>query len=162
MIAAAQQLKHVIDTSRHRLLSIAERQASEKPYLNKWSIKEILGHLIDSAANNHQRIVRMLEAADIGKLSYTQQHWVKSQDYQGEPWENVVDFWYGYNSHLAHVIARVDPTTLNNLCDVEYAEPATLRFVIEDYLRHVQHHLDQIFSNADPRERQQWERQSPS
>ena len=162
MIASSQQLKELSDNARPRLRSIPESQAAEKPYPDKWSIKEILGHLIDSATNNHQRIVRMQELANIGKLTYTQQHWVTSQHYQGEPWENVVELWYCYNMHLAHVIAHVEATSLNNVCDMGYAEPATLRFVIEDYLRHVQHHLEQIFSDADPRERERWVRRHPS
>jgi len=81
--------------------------------------------------------------------------------------------WHRYNSHLAHIIAHVDAGMLNNVCDMGYAEPATLRFVIEDYVRHVQparpksgnsggHHLDQIFGDADPRERERLVQRVPS
>ena len=162
MIALAKNLKETIDTAGPQLLAIGESRASEKPYADKWSIKEILGHLIDSAANNHQRIVRMQERQDIGSLTYTQQHWVRSQQYHSEPWENVVEFWRAYNTHLAHIIAHVDPGALGNLCDMGYSKPATLKFVIEDYLRHVQHHVAQIFSEAEPRERQFWVRRDPA
>ncbi len=79
-----------------------------------------------------------------------------SQQYRSEPWTNVVEFWYLYNAHLAHIIANVDTETLGNVCDMGYGRPATLKFVIEDYVRHVQHHLAQIFTDGDPRERQQW------
>lgn len=162
MKTVARQLKQLVDSARSELLAIPEEKTSEKAYAHKWCLKEILGHLIDSAANNHQRIVRMQEVASLGTFTYTQQHWVDSQRYIDERWVDVVEFWYCYNVHLAHVIAHVDPATLNNVCDMGYAEPATLKFVIEDYVRHVQHHLDQILSGDDPRKRKQWVRRLPS
>jgi hypothetical protein len=103
----------------------------------------------------------MQELPDIGSFTYAQQHWVSSQHYQSEPWQPMVEFWYLYNAHLAHMIANVDPTTLRNKCDMGHTTPATLRFVIEDYVRHVRHHLDQIFSNTDPRGRQRWITRNP-
>lgn len=161
MLFVAQQLEKTIVVAKTRLQAMTEEAASAKPYADKWSIKEILGHLIDSAANNHQRIVRMQEKPDIGTLVYSQLHWVESQQYQNEPWVDVVEFWYRYNMHLVHIIANVNAGLLHNTCDMGYAEPAPLRFVIEDYLRHVHHHLDQIFSDADPRHRKQWVQQNP-
>jgi hypothetical protein len=162
MMSAAKQLKELAETARAQLIAIPDSRAAEKSYTDKWSIKEILGHLVDSATNNHQRIVRMQETQNIGSLTYTQLHWVKSQHYQTEPWKHLVEFWFLYNMHLAHVVAHVDPASLNNMCEMGYAKPATLRFVIEDYIRHVRHHIDQIFSGADPREREQWVRRDPS
>ena len=91
MIEISRQLKEVINSARPRLLSIAEARATEKPYADKWSIKEVLGHLIDSAANNHQRIVRMQESENIGPFSYAQQHWVLAQRYQVESWPDIVN-----------------------------------------------------------------------
>ena len=158
MIAVSQNLRLIIDSAHPRLLSIQETRASEKPYPEKWSIKEVLGHLIDSAANNHQRIVRMQESPNIGSFTYTQQHWVSSQHYQSEAWQDIVECWFRYNAHIAHIIAHADPASLDHVCDMGYALPATLRFVIEDYTRHVEHHLGQIFEDADPRERKKWVR----
>jgi hypothetical protein len=155
-------LGEIVNAARPGLLAITEGKASEQTVVQKWSRKQILGHLIDSAANNHQRIVRMQANADIGKLTYDQEHWVKSQHYGEEPWENMVGLWCSYNLHLAHVISHVDSTSLSNTCDMGYETPATLRFVIEDYIRHVQHHLEQIFSEAGPLERQRWVRRRPS
>lgn len=161
MMTTAQHLKEHIDAVRPRLLAIPESHASEKPFPEKWSIKEILGHLIDSASNNHQRIVRLQEVGSMGPFSYTQEHWVRSQHYQTEAWSDLVEFWYRYNSHLAHIIGSIDPESLDHTCDVGYAKPATLKFIVEDYLRHVQHHTDQILSNSDPRNRKNWERRVP-
>jgi hypothetical protein len=157
----AQRLSETIQLAKPRLLSISDTHASEKPYPDKWSIKETLGHLVDSAANNHQRIVRLQENRDIGAFKYSQQHWVNSQNYQDEPWQDIVEFWFRYNSHLAHIIARIDSGSLEHVCDIGYSGPATLIFVIEDYLRHVEHHLKQIYSNADPGEREKWVSRDP-
>ncbi len=162
MIESAQLLKSKIDAAKPKLLMIPDARAGEKPYPDKWSLKEILGHLTDSAANNHQRIVRMQQSPDIGKFGYEQQRWVAIQQYASEPWPELVDFWYMFNAHLAHVIAHVDQGSLKNTCDMGYSKPATLRFVIEDYIRHVEHHLDQIFSETGPKERKVWVRRDPS
>ncbi len=161
MRSVSAQLAETVQAAKPRLLAISEARASEKPYADKWSVKEILGHLVDSAANNHQRIVRMQEAPDIGVFGYAQEHWVNFQKYHARPWEAIVELWFQYNIHLAHVIAEVDPRALGHVCDVGYASPATLAFVIEDYLRHVRHHLAQVFSDQDPRERETWVRGDP-
>ena len=153
----AQKLRVTIDDAKARLLAMSDQQASAKPYPEKWSIKEILGHLVDSASNNHQRFVRMQAVRDLGAFSYEQEHWVNSQHYQSERWDDLVGVWHSYNKHLAHVIEHIDPATLGNTCDIDYPEPATLRYIGEDYLRHMQHHLDQIFSGAEPRKRKRWE-----
>ena len=99
MIIVARHLQDIIDDTKPRLLSISENRAAEKPYSEKWSIKETLGHLIDSACSNHQRIVRMQATPDIGKFSYEQLHWVNSQHYKSEPWTDIVNLWYFYNKH---------------------------------------------------------------
>jgi DinB family protein len=152
----AQHLREAIETAKPRLLSIVEKRASEKPYPDKWSIKQILGHLVDSASTNHQRIVRMQAAPDIGAFAYEQMHWVNSQHYQSERWDDLVNVWYFYNKHLAHIIEHINPASLTNVCDMDYDKPKTLQFVAEDYVRHLQHHLDQIFSDDNPRERTKW------
>ncbi len=162
MKETAEQLRKLVDETRPRLSSITAALASEKPFPEKWSIKEILGHLVDSALNNHQRIVRMQENKALGAFTYSQLHWVQSQHYQEENWPDLIALWCQVNAHLAHVIAFVDPAFLSSTCDMGYASPATLKFVIEDYVRHVQHHLGQIFSNADPRRRARWVARDPA
>ncbi len=156
MITVATNLTAVINAAKPRLIAMPEVRVADKPYPDKWSVKEILGHLIDSASNNHQRIVRMQQAADIGTYEYEQMHWVSSQSYRTEPWDGLVALWYSYNLHLAHIIRHIDPKTLNHTCDIDYGAPVTLRFVAEDYVRHMEHHLGQIFSDADPRMRKKW------
>jgi hypothetical protein len=74
MRSVADQLSETVRAAKPRLLAISEARASEKRYADKWSLKEILGHLVDSAANNHQRIVRMQELRNIGVFTYTHEH----------------------------------------------------------------------------------------
>ncbi len=158
MESVATQLRELVADARPRLYSLPEDRASEKPVADKWSLKEILGHLIDSASNNHQRFVRMQLLPDIGIFSYEQVEWNQVQKYQLERWKDLVDLWALYNTHLAHLIEYVDPSSLGHMCEMGYPNPATLKFVMEDYVRHVKHHLDQILSDTGPRERARWVR----
>jgi hypothetical protein len=156
MHAESAKLKEITERTKSRLLTLTESQAGAKQYDDKWSLKEILGHLIDSAGNNHQRIVRMQEKPDIGTFRYTQPHWVAAQHYQKELWNDLVQTWYYANKHLAHVIEHINPDTLKNTCDTGDPQPTTLQSVVTGYVRHVEHHIDQIFSGADPRQRTKW------
>lgn len=153
MKGVAQRLIETVRSVHPGLLSIAENDASRKPYEEKWSRKEILGHLIDSASNNHQRIVRMQEVSDIGTFRYAQDHWVKVQNYQTESWADLVELWHWYNIHLANIIDHIAPAALDHVCDVGYPKQVTLHYLLDDYVDHLEHHLGQIFSEGDPRKR---------
>lgn len=146
MLATAAQLLHDIRQARSRLLALSETEAAERLGPGKWSPKEIIGHLVDSATNNHQRFVRAQQGlTDLLAYRYAQEFWVKTQDYQAADWPQLVSLWYAYNTHLAHVIARIQPEFLDTPLLAWGDEPVTLRFVAEDYVRHLQHHLKQIF-----------------
>jgi hypothetical protein len=149
----ADWLNRIVGSVHSRLLSIHEDDAGRKPFEEKWSKKEILGHLIDSASNNHQRIVRMQETSDLGTFRYAQDHWVRVQQYQTEPWTDLVELWFAYNLHLAHIIRNINPAALEHVCDVGYPKPVTLRYLLDDYVDHLEHHLRQILSDEDPQER---------
>src|ERR1700687_679933 len=101
----AKSLEAVIDQTAHKLFDISEPESEVRPAPGKWSKKEIIGHLIDSASNNHQRFVRTQENSNLSLPGYTQDFWVNCQHYQGEPWKTLVALWTTYNTHLAHVIA---------------------------------------------------------
>ena len=162
MNAIANELRALVNDAKPRLLPMSEQQVSEKPYAAKWSLKQIMGHLIDSASNNHQRFVRMQLQQDIGSFSYQQEQWNAAQKYQLEPWVDLVELWAMYNTHLAHLIEHVDPGALDHTCDMDYAHPAKLRFVMEDYVRHVKHHVEQLLSGGDAGERKKWVRRDPA
>ena len=142
----ASTLIHLITETYPKLLQIHEADSVKPLAPGKWSRKQLLGHLIDSASNNHQRFVRVQVADGLSMPSYGQQQWIRSQHYQDEPWLELLAFWRSYNLHLTHVIAHIPEETLNNRVTVGDDEPTTLRFLVEDYDRHLKHHLEQILS----------------
>jgi hypothetical protein len=109
-----------------------------------WSRKQVLGHLIDSASNNHQRFVRAALQTALDFPGYDQDGCVRVQAVEEADWTLLVSLWAGYNRYLAHVIAHLPVSKLETLCRIGSDEPVTLRFLAEDYLRHLLHHLGQI------------------
>lgn len=156
MKAIANDLRQKVISALSLLQKISEEKADAKPIPEKWSYKEIIGHLLDSAANNHQRFVRMQQVSDLGKFGYDQNHWVLSQNYQARKWEDLLQFWSAYNLHLAHVIENIKEDCLNHQCDIGYETPKTLAFIATDYVKHLEHHVNQILSDAHPNERKVW------
>jgi hypothetical protein len=140
----ADELIRVVDDAAADLRAIAEPVAAAKPEPDAWSIKEIVGHLIDSAANNHQRFIRAQQVDAFTWPGYEQDAWVRSQDHQGRPWSDLVDFWALYNHHLAHVIRHIREDALNVPCRIGTNDSVTLGFLVQDYLTHMRHHLTQI------------------
>lgn len=138
------ELESLLAMALPRLLNISETESCVRPAPGKWSGKEILGHLIDSASNNHQRFVRAQLSSEIRLLDYEQEGWVATQSYQTESWENLVRLWNVYNLHLLHVGTNVPAEKLNNMCFIGGNVPVTLEFIFVDYVRHVKHHLRQI------------------
>jgi hypothetical protein len=126
------------------LQNIGERDASYKPLPHKWSKKEILGHLIDSACNNQQKFVRLSANSDVKFVGYEQDFWVESQKYNSADWQNLIVLWKAYNFHLAHIIENVSVEVLANEITIENAGTFTLEFIIIDYVEHLKHHLNQI------------------
>lgn len=135
-----------ITTASRQLLEITEAESETRPAPGKWSKKEILGHLIDSASNNHQRFVRVQLKDGLALPGYEQERWVTAQAYQREPWEQIIQLWKNYNLHLLNVMACVPEEKLKHHCTVGDGEPVSLEFLMTDYVHHLQHHLGQIFS----------------
>ena len=114
---------------------------------DKWSKKEILGHLIDSAANNHHRFVRGGYNAAVNFPPYSQNDWVRIQKYHESEWMNLIAIWSVYNLHLCDVIERLSDEALSAPCNIGKEEPVSIEFVIKDYLRHLKHHMQVILEN---------------
>jgi hypothetical protein len=139
----AAELERILDDARPRLLAL-DAASVEKPLVaEKWSRKEILGHLIDSAANNHQRFVRLQIESALTLPSYRQPDWVRVQHYQDRRWSDLVELWIAYNRHLAHIMRHADPQAAGHVWKASDGD-LTLEFLMTDYLKHLQHHLDQI------------------
>jgi hypothetical protein len=141
---ARKELESLLSMAIPRLLALSEAESSSRPAPDKWSKKEILGHLIDSASNNHQRFVRAQLSSEIRLPEYEQEDWVRTQSYQTESWENLVQLWKSFNLHLMHLGAEIPVDRLSSMCFIGTNEPVTLEFIFIDYVRHVKHHLQQI------------------
>jgi len=137
-------LNQFIETTANRFKLFDVQQVREKPTPEKWSAQEILGHLIDSAANNHQRFVRAQQQDTFTFPGYDQDHWVRVQDYNRRSWTELVELWRLQNVHLAQIVARIPDEKLSMECRIGSNEPVTLKYLIEDYFVHLRHHLGQI------------------
>jgi DinB family protein len=109
-----------------------------------WSRRQLIGHLIDSAANNHLRFLRAALQGEVAMPGYDQAGNVRVQAVQEAEWLLLVSLWASYNRYLAHVIAHLPEERLEALCRIGGGEPVTLKFLAEDYLAHLRHHLGQI------------------
>ena len=127
-----------------RLREFDESTAALKPNPEAWSKKELIGHLIDSASNNHQRFVRLQLADDLRLPKYEQEGWVRVQGYQTTDWISLVSLWRAYNLHLARLIRDANPDALQHTCKLGDGERVTLQFLMEDYVVHLEHHLLQL------------------
>ena len=152
------ELLAVVDRAAPELLRIGDEASAKRPAPGKWSPREIVGHLIDSASNNHQRFVRAQFQDELTFAGYDQDAWVARQKYQDAPWAELVTLWAGFNRHLARVMvsvpdgARTKAFTRHNLHELAWqpvpaSEPATLDYFMQDYVGHVKHHLRQIFGH---------------
>ncbi len=140
----ARELSTLAEETAAKLKLLDNDLVTKKPAPNKWSIKEILGHLIDSAVNNHHRFVRAQAVDDFEFPDYQQDFWVSSQSYNSSPWNELVELWKLYNQHLSHVIYHVPDEKLNCMCRIGKNSPITLEKLISEYIPHMKHHLKQI------------------
>jgi len=151
----ALDLEDTVARMAERLRAVSEAEAMRRPSPGKWSAKEIIGHLIDSASNNHQRFVRARWQEDMIFLGYQQDEWVASQEYQGAPWGELIELWASFNRHIARVMratpeaARMKAHRRHNLDQLAWTplppeKPATLDYFMRDYVGHLHHHMKQI------------------
>ena len=144
MTQTAERLASILATTPLRLADISADDASHSSAPGHWSKKQVLGHLIDSAANNHQRFVRAQLAASYEGPTYEQESWVVTQSYATENWPDLVNLWLLYNRHLLHIIRKVPEAPLTVPCAIGGSAPVPLSEVMSSYVDHMEHHLAQI------------------
>ncbi len=140
----ADELIEVVQLFAARLLLIDDSAARHKPSEERWSIIEVVGHMVDSATNNHQRFVRALQSDHLEFPKYEQNSWVKSQQYTESSWGDLIQLWKFYNLHLAHLIRRIPDEKMRVKCSIGSNDPVSLSFLVDDYVTHLKHHLNKI------------------
>jgi DinB superfamily len=140
----SEKLARSVQSAEAILRNVSEAESSKPVLKGGWSRKQVIGHLIDSASNNHQRFVRAALQGSLGFPPYDQDGCVRVQAVQSAPWTLLVALWVNYNLYLAHVIAHLPAAQLESPCQIGEDKPVTLRFLAEDYLTHLLHHLKQI------------------
>ena len=140
------RLEKIIEIIPALLLEIGDKEFSERPAPDKWSKKEIIGHLIDSAANNHRRLV-LGQFQEQPVVTYDQDLWNRHNYYGQTDGSQVIIFWETYNRHLAGMMKHMPNQLLPRKVQTgEQKEKnlMTLQFVFEDYVAHMEHHLRQV------------------
>ena len=144
MNSVSARLTRIIDSAEASLRQVRDEDSATPILKGGWSRRQVLGHLIDSASNNHQRFVRAALQGSLEFPGYDQDGCVRVQSVQEAPWPTLVALWASYNRYLAHVIAHLPAAKLEAPCRIGSGQAVTLRFLVEDYVTHLLHHLGQI------------------
>jgi len=136
----SERLSSVLRRAMPWLLTLSEAEASVPEREGKWSAKQVIGHLTDSAINNLTRILRMQIEEGQSLPGYEQNAWVNLQHYAEREWAQVLALWFALNEHVVWTIAHTDKQLLGNHAIVE-GDRLTLGFLIADYVAHMEHHL---------------------
>jgi len=147
MSLSSRRLRTLIAQAEPKLRAMAEPSAGAAAADPEgWSNKQELGHLADSAINNRVRFIKAALEGEFAGPSYDGPGWVKLGGYAAMPWQDVIDLWKSLNQSLAAVIDAIPAERSTAPCRIGDAGPVTLEFLIDDYIVHMQHHLDHIFS----------------
>jgi hypothetical protein len=148
-------LRDLLERVPARLQRLSPDIVASKPTPSDWSPKEELGHLLDSAANNHQRIVRAQLEDNPAMPGYEQNRWVAIHAYQQRDWRELIELWQALNRQLLAAAEAAPDSAWSRTLTIAGSEPLTLEFVFDDYVVHMLHHLrhigievDDITSNA--------------
>ena len=145
-----QELDQIISQFKNKINAFSDAELSAKPLPNKWSKKEVLGHLIDSAHNNFRRFICGQYETTPSKIAYDQDFWVNANNYQSLSKEDVIQLWVLMNKQIAIVLLQMNESNYAKVSNVGKAEIKlySLQFLAEDYVRHLKHHLNQIIPGS--------------
>lgn len=144
-----QLLRELIDLLPGRLRVLPADKVKHKAAPNSWSPKEELGHLLDSAANNHQRVVRTQLEEKPAMPGYDGDAWVELHRYQHRDWETLIGLWAALNHQLLAAAEAAEDSAWSRTCTIGDSAPLTLQFVFDDYVHHMLQHLRHIGVEVD-------------
>jgi len=130
------------------LRTFTDEHAATPPAPDRWTKKQVIGHLIDSASNNHQRFVRAALAGAIDFPGYDQNQWVNLQQYQQISWDQLITWWTSLNEHLLHIFRQLTPAQWSALCSGGDRGTCTLEQLLERYVAHMDQHLAKMLGNS--------------
>jgi len=141
MQSIALQLESIIDQHLAALQSVTESEMIYKPSPSKWSKKEILGHMVDSAQNNIRRFV-VAQYEENPKIVYNQDKWVTIANYQHYDSADLISLWYLLNKHIVVILKNLRPEMAQR--KIQTDESHTIEWLAQDYIKHLLHHLHQV------------------
>jgi hypothetical protein len=141
MLSTASKLETLINDYLPRLEDIGEEKLSYKPLPKKWSKKEIIGHLIDSAQNNIRRFI-VAQYEDNPMIRYDQDKWVAITNYQHMDTALVIELWYLLNKQVISILKNTSKEAAQRTSKTENIH--TIEWLAEDYTRHLKHHMHQV------------------
>src|ERR1700728_2406399 len=142
--STAQQFKDEISHLREPLEAVDSELGNVPWRQDGWTRKQIVGHLLDSAANNRQRFVRAAIDGQYAGPKYAQSAWVDLHGYAHQTWTTLLSWWEAEHEILMAVVDHIPEDKLDVRCVVGDDPPVSLRFLIEDYVVHQRWHLKQI------------------
>lgn len=144
----AKEFKEIIDSFYQYLLRIHDEITDIHLAEDKWSLREIIGHLIDSASNNHQRFVRLQLGDLLDFPGYNAEEWIRTQNYNSMSWDVLITLWYNYNCLLLNIIENADETAYGNVW-VKNEDTIPLEQLIHEYYKHLELHIEHFHSRQD-------------
>jgi DinB superfamily len=151
MLELNERLLELVSRAEGDFAGLREADTTQPVISGGWSRKQILGHLIDSASNNHLRFVGALLQDELHGSTYDQEGCVRVQRYQDLPWSELLLLWAAYNRFLAHILAGVPDAKRATPCFIAQNPVLTLEELAADYLVHMEHHLEQLALSVDKR-----------
>ena len=150
MHEAINELEKIVNLFSQRIALISESDFVDKPLPTKWSKKEVLGHLIDSAENNLRRFICAQYETQPPKIKYEQNFWVTANDYKNSPTADVLANWRLINLKICRVIKQMPAENHFKNCDTGSDIPKlhTIEWLAIDYMKHLKHHLNQIIPGS--------------
>src|SRR5689334_14846136 len=152
MKEVVKELSQIVDDFALKITKISDEEFSAKPLPHKWSKKEVLGHLIDSALNNHRRFVCGQYESTPPKILYDQDFWAKANDYQHSKKEDVILLWKLMNEKICDTLSVMPAQNYSRSCNTgkETEQLHSLEWLAIDYVKHLKHHLNQIIAGSFP------------
>jgi hypothetical protein len=141
----ADHLRKIIDDYSEKLRTISEVDYAAKPNPNKWSKKEMVGHMIDSALSNIRRFV-VGQYEDVPLIMYNQDKWVAISHYQNYPTKDLIELWTLLNKHICIILSNTNEESAQRICKTNNQIERSIEWLAQDYIKHLLHHLHQVLN----------------